>query len=122
MKKYAATLPLKQLQKHKRKMDAGALEEASAARAAEHEDRTRQRLKQGILVIKDGKMLKQRLRKGVFDDGDTISWCLLDEELVDFWCLHGLPINLLNTKRFSRIFTLVRKTSVKMRHAPESAE
>ena len=108
--KYAAAMTLKESQKRKRKLDADAVEEAAATRAAEHEDRTREKLKRGILVLKDGKMLEQRLRKGAFGCGDTLKWCLLDEELVDFWCLHGLPINLLNTKRLNRIFTLVRKT------------
>jgi hypothetical protein len=47
---------LKESQKRKQKLDAEAVEEAAASRAAEHEDRTREKLKQCILVIKDGKM------------------------------------------------------------------
>ena len=63
-------------------------------------------MKRGILVIKDGKMIKQQLQKEAFGDGGTPNWCLLDKELVDFWCLHGLSINVLNTKRLSDIFHL----------------
>ena len=82
--KHAATLTLKESQKRKRKLDVATVEEAAAARAAEHDDRTREKLKRGILIIKDGKMVKQRLRKADFGDGDTLNWCFLDKELVDF--------------------------------------
>ena len=44
-RKYAASLSLKESQKHKRKLDTDAVEEAAAAKAAEHEDRTREELK-----------------------------------------------------------------------------
>ena len=42
--KYAAAMSLKESQKRKRKLDAEAVEEAAAVRAAEHEDRTREKL------------------------------------------------------------------------------
>ena len=59
--KYAASLSLKELQKRERKLDADAVEGAAAVRAADHEDRIREKLKRRILVIKNDKMLKQRL-------------------------------------------------------------
>ena len=82
--KYAASLTLKKSHKRKRNLDASAVEEAAATRAVEHEDRTRKKLKRGILVMKDGKMLKQRLRKDAFGCGGSLNWVLLDEELVNF--------------------------------------
>ena len=82
--KYAAAMTLMELQKQKRKLDAEVVEEAAAAMAAEHEDQTREKLKCCILIIKDCKMVKQQLQKGAFGDGNTLNWCLLDEELVEF--------------------------------------
>ena len=52
---YAASLSPKELHKRKRKLDADGVEEASAARVTDHEETTREKPKQGIIVMKDGK-------------------------------------------------------------------
>ena len=71
--KCAANSSLKESQKRERKLDAEAVKEAAAARAADHEDRTREKLKRGILIMKGDRMLKQRLRKGALGCGDTLN-------------------------------------------------
>ena len=73
-------------------MDAPAAEEEAAARAAEHENRAGEKLRHSTLVMKDSKMLKERLRKGAFGCGDALNWALLVEDFVDFWFLNGLLI------------------------------
>ena len=107
----AAVIAVKSREKKKRKLDHKALEEAATARSALHAERTKEKLKRGILIVKDGKHVPKRLRKGAFGANDESNWALLDEEIVDFFCLHGTALHLLETKKWARILDLARKTS-----------
>ena len=107
----AAVIAVKSREKKKRKLDHKALEEAATARSALHAERTKEKLKRGIRIVKDGKHVAKRLRKGAFGANDELNWALLDEEIVDFFCLHGTALHLLETKKWARILDLARKTS-----------
>ena len=111
----AAVVTSKKRLKRKRQQDQTALNEAAAARKAEHADRLKEKITRGILVLKDGKHIPQRLRKGAFGTGDALNWALLDEAVVDFWCLHGFALHLLDNKKWRSIIDLSRKTSAAYR-------
>jgi len=111
----AAVVTSKKRLKRKRQQDQTALNEAAAARKAEHADRLKEKITRGILVLKDGKHIPQRLRKGAFGTGDALNWAWLDEAIVDFWCLHGFALHLLDNKKWRSIIDLSRKTSAAYR-------
>jgi hypothetical protein len=105
--------------KRKREIDVKAAQEASHARQAVHAIRLKEKIKRGIVTLKDGKTVQQRLRKGTFGSGDALNWALADEKLVDWWCLNGLALHLIDCPDFKEIIKTIRATSA-MYNPPSS--
>ena len=107
----AAIVNRKSSLKRKRKEDAQAFENADMERKKRNSDRLMEKIKRGICVVRDGKTIKTRIRKGSLGTGDSLSWALLDEALVDFCCLNGLSVHLIDSKGMKNLLNLARATS-----------
>ena len=93
----AVSVVMKAKMKRKRKDAAAALEEASVERQVVHEVWLKKNLSRGIVTFRGGKMITPPLRNGAFGSGVALNWTLLDEALVDFWCINTPALGLLGT-------------------------